>query len=72
MRKSYGFRTFRILELAFYHSLGKLPDPQLTHDSSDELNKKCYGRFLTLALGVTHLGYRNAGSSDGKLYICEN
>ena len=32
MRKSYGFRTFRILELALYHSLGKLPEPELTHD----------------------------------------
>ena len=32
MRKSYGFRTFRILELALYHSLGKLPEPKLTHE----------------------------------------
>jgi transposase len=32
MRKSYGFRTFRVLELALYHSLGKLPEPQLTHE----------------------------------------
>ena len=32
MRKSYGFRTFRILELALYHSLGKLPEPPLTHE----------------------------------------
>jgi len=31
MRRSYGFRTFRILELALYHSLGKLPEPELTH-----------------------------------------
>ena len=31
MRKSYGFRTYRILELALYHSLGKLPEPELTH-----------------------------------------
>ncbi len=31
MRKSYGFRTFRITELALYHVLGKLPEPQLTH-----------------------------------------
>ena len=31
-RRSYGFRTFRILEPAFYHSLGKLPEPELTHD----------------------------------------
>ena len=32
MRKSYGFRTFRILELALYHSLGKLPEPESAHD----------------------------------------
>jgi hypothetical protein len=32
MRKSYGFRTYRILELALYHSLGKLPEPESTHD----------------------------------------
>ena len=31
MRKSYGFRTFRGTELALYHSLGKLPEPELTH-----------------------------------------
>ena len=29
MRRSH--RTFRILELALYHSLGKLPEPELTH-----------------------------------------
>lgn len=32
MRKSYGFRTFRALELALYHSLGKLPEPESTHE----------------------------------------
>ena len=32
MRKSYGFRTYRVLELALYHSLGKLPEPGSTHD----------------------------------------
>jgi len=32
MRKSYGFRTFRALELALYHSLGKLPEPEATHE----------------------------------------
>ncbi len=31
MRKSHGFRTFRITEIALYHALGKLPEPQLTH-----------------------------------------
>jgi transposase len=32
IRRSYGFRTFRIQELALYHSLGKLPEPELTHE----------------------------------------
>ena len=32
MRKSYGFRTYRVLELALYHSLGKLPEPDSAHD----------------------------------------
>lgn len=31
MRKAYGFRTFKMLELALYHVLGKLPEPKLTH-----------------------------------------
>jgi hypothetical protein len=31
--KSYGFRIFRALELALYHSLGNLPEPESTHDS---------------------------------------
>jgi hypothetical protein len=31
-RKSYGFRTYRVLELVLYHSLGKLPEPESTHD----------------------------------------
>ena len=31
MRKSYGFRTFNGTELALYHALGKIPEPQLTH-----------------------------------------
>jgi hypothetical protein len=30
MRKSDGFRTYRVLELALYHSLGKLPEPEST------------------------------------------
>ena len=31
MRKAYGFRTFRITEIALYHALGKLPEPYATH-----------------------------------------
>jgi transposase len=32
MRKSYGFRTYRVLVPAVYHPLGKLPEPESTHD----------------------------------------
>ena len=31
MRKSYGFRTFRGIEIALYHAMGDLPEPKLTH-----------------------------------------
>ena len=31
MRKSYGFRSYRIAELALYHSLADLPQPEFTH-----------------------------------------
>ena len=30
-RKAYGFRTFRALEIALYHTLGDLPKPKVTH-----------------------------------------
>ncbi|MBI4727698.1 transposase [candidate division TA06 bacterium] len=32
MRKSYGFRYYRTIELALYHTLGNLPAPPLTHE----------------------------------------
>jgi len=31
MRKSYGFRTFRGIEIALYHAMGDLPEPESTH-----------------------------------------
>jgi len=31
VRKSYSFRTFHCVELAPYHSLGKLPMPESAH-----------------------------------------
>jgi transposase len=30
-KRSYGFRTYKCLEIAFYHGLGKLPEPEFTH-----------------------------------------
>ena len=31
MRRSFGFRTFTVIELALFHTLGKLPEPTGTH-----------------------------------------
>lgn len=31
MRKAYGFRTDRAMEVALYHTLGALPEPEVTH-----------------------------------------
>ena len=30
-RRSYGFRTYEAIELALYHTLGRLPEPETTH-----------------------------------------
>jgi hypothetical protein len=31
-RRSYGFRTYDAMEIALYHTLGRLPEPQeFTH-----------------------------------------
>jgi hypothetical protein len=30
-RRSYGFRTFQAMEIALYHNLGRLPEPESTH-----------------------------------------
>jgi transposase len=30
-RRSYGFRTFDATEIALYHTLGRLPEPETTH-----------------------------------------
>jgi transposase len=30
-RRSYGFRTYHAMEMALYHTLGRLPEPESTH-----------------------------------------
>ena len=30
-RRSYGFRTYKAMEMALYHNLGRLPEPESTH-----------------------------------------
>lgn len=32
MRKAYGFRTQKAIEIALYHNLGSLPEPEFTHE----------------------------------------
>jgi transposase len=31
IRKARGFRSYKVLEIALYHQLGKLPEPEITH-----------------------------------------
>jgi transposase len=31
IRKAYGFRTYEAIEIALYHTLGNLPEPEFTH-----------------------------------------
>ena len=31
IRKAYGYRELKVAEIAIYHALGKLPEPELTH-----------------------------------------
>ncbi len=32
IRKSFGFRSFEVMEIALYHQLGELPEPKFTHE----------------------------------------
>ena len=32
VRKAFGFRTFNALQIASFHQLGDLPEPQFTHE----------------------------------------
>ena len=31
MKKSYGFRKYKSIRIALFHTLGRLPEPPLTH-----------------------------------------
>jgi hypothetical protein len=31
MRKAYGYRSFELLQITLFHTLGKLPEPKFTH-----------------------------------------
>ncbi len=32
IRKAYGYKTLAVAEIARYHTLGGLPEPQLAHE----------------------------------------
>jgi transposase len=32
IRKAYGFRTYNAVEIALYHTIGNLPEPEFTHE----------------------------------------
>ena len=37
---SYGFRTFEAMEIALYHNLGRLPEPESAHKLAGRQNFK--------------------------------
>ena len=75
LRKSYGFRTYRVLELSLYHSLGKLPEPESTHDfflrvSNFPLVYE-FGSYGVNAPGtMTTLSGSGCAPSPGKSHSC--
>ena len=32
VRKAFGYRSFKVIEIALYHQLGDLPEPEFTHE----------------------------------------
>ena len=44
-RKSYGFRVYKVIEIALYHALGKLPEPKFTANSVEEAFSRRWGLF---------------------------
>ena len=31
-RKAYGYRRYEVLKIALFHTLGDLPEPEMTHE----------------------------------------
>jgi len=31
IRKAYGYRSFHLLKISLFHTLGELPEPEFTH-----------------------------------------
>jgi Transposase len=59
MRNSYGFRTFRVTELALYHLLGKLHEPELLHRFYSRVGKGISREWRTNIVGRRHHGQKH-------------
>ena len=71
MRKSYGFWTFRVTELALYHSPGKLPLPEITHGCFRRIKKvdqEEEPRYVILPASLSEVsgGRRSDNKPDSK------
>ena len=64
MRKSYGFRTFRVTELALYHSLGKLPEPEFSHKILLTNHKICWAVRMARVAWPTKIAATAAKASS--------
>jgi hypothetical protein len=52
MRKSYGFRTFHVTEIAFYHALGKrTPSDKAGITGETKMRRLCAGFYRRLQAG---------------------
>ena len=62
-RRSYGFRTYEAMEIALYHKLGRLPEPESTHISAEEAESQ----------GSVHQrrGADDQGLRPGHRTVCE-
>ena len=39
-RKAYGYRSYDVLKIALFHTLGDLPEPELTHSFAEDPQKQ--------------------------------
>ena len=72
MRKSYGFRTFHVTEIALYHALGKLPEPTSPTDFSDEAKKRMlhHGPPPVSVAGQSSVGPHGAARQSRWMSYC--
>jgi hypothetical protein len=62
MRRSYGFRTKRAIEIALYHNLDKLPEPHFTHEEPFFLGIKIKRVARVFAMSAIENPWRRTGT----------